>query len=809
MKKILNVLVCVLMALSLFVGNATVAYASAPDQKSAAQIQREKAAAERQKRADQQKKQREKAAADRKKEQEKKQKQREAEKLKREKEAEKAALKKQKEEEKAEKDALKAAEKKQKETALQKSEPAKKAEAKKADNKKKEVKQTAKKDNKKEPAKKASQKKQTEQKQQAKQKSQTKQKAKTTQKKQAKKNSLTPEEQYEQRVKKVEAYNKRVIAQQRRDLTHSIGAWGYFGYSALFQNINSQTTDFAAKTLGGVGGGFGLGYQLRYEHFLFNTGLELEIYNSASRITSPDAETLIRQYGMTPYPSMTYQYEFSNFIDKQQAGYVQLPLLFGGEWGRYYFLAGPKIGMGVWGTSAQKATLTTTITDSELAVPLDNMYNHALTTDKLYEGSDKLSFGLNVGLAFEAGIYLDEWLRPQPKKQQGRQKKNETSVLQQLRYRIGVYADYGLLSVQQGSNITSGDAVPVHIDINNMTTPLDISTLPSLSVPAAQNAAVNPFEVGVKVAIFYDFPKKQRKLMNMPAEPAPTLIARVVNEETGEGVQGAMVNIYNAERDKTINKTTNRQGYIQQRIRKGEYQLSARRGGFYNSDTITVDHQKNAVDTFTLSMLQQPVPENYYMTGFITDAETKQGLEAQLQIFSIETRNVIYSGQATDDGLFVTDLPAGTYIARMTMQGYMPKEDTLRFEQDTLSLVLTRVREGKKMVFHNMYFATGKTRILPESEPAFEELTQFLQENPDVNILITGHTDNIGTDASNQRLSEGRANAVRRDLIMRGVDAERIETDGKGESEPIADNETDEGRAQNRRIEVTVVGQQQ
>ena len=552
---------------------------------------------------------------------------------------------------------------------------------------------------------------------------------------------------------------------------------------------------------------FGLGYQLRYEHFLFNTGLELEIYNSASRITSPDAATLIQQYGMNPYPTMTYQYEYDKFIDNQQAGYLQLPLLFGGEWGRYYFLAGPKIGMGMWGTSAQKAVLTTTITDSELAVPLDNMYTHALTTGKQYEGNGKLSFGLNVGLAFEAGIYLDEWLRPQPKKTQGRQKKNETNVLQQLRYRIGVYADYGVLSVQQGSNITNTDAVPVHI--NNLADPLDITTLPSLSVPAAQNAAVNPFEVGVKVAIFYDFPKKQRKLMNMPAEPAPTLIARVVNEETGEGVQGAMVNIYNAERDKTINKTTNRQGYIQQRIRKGEYQLSARGGGFYNSDTITVDHQKNAVDTFTLSMLKQPVPENYYLTGFITDAETKQGLEAQLQIFSIETRNVIYSGQASEDGLFVTDLPAGEYIARTTMQGYMPSEDTLRFEQDTLSLVLTRVKEGKKMIFHNMYFATGKTRILPESEPAFEELSQFMQENPEVNILITGHTDNVGSDASNQRLSEGRANAVRRDLIMRGVDAERIETEGKGESEPIADNETDEGRAQNRRIEVTVVGQQE
>lgn len=68
-----------------------------------------------------------------------------------------------------------------------------------------------------------------------------------------------------------------------------------------------------------------------------------------------------------------------------------------------------------------------------------------------------------------------------------------------------------------------------------------------------------------------------------------------------------------------------------------------------------------------------------------------------------------------------------------------------------------------------------------------------------------GHTDNVGKDAANQRLSEGRAQAVREDLIKRGIDASRIEAEGYGETRPIDTNDTEEGRQNNRRVEVEVL----
>lgn len=80
-----------------------------------------------------------------------------------------------------------------------------------------------------------------------------------------------------------------------------------------------------------------------------------------------------------------------------------------------------------------------------------------------------------------------------------------------------------------------------------------------------------------------------------------------------------------------------------------------------------------------------------------------------------------------------------------------------------------------------------------------------MTENPRVNIRIVGHTDNVGSVPFNMALSQDRAAAVERFLTERGVEAERIETQGDGPSNPVADNETDEGRALNRRVEVVIL----
>jgi OOP family OmpA-OmpF porin len=107
-------------------------------------------------------------------------------------------------------------------------------------------------------------------------------------------------------------------------------------------------------------------------------------------------------------------------------------------------------------------------------------------------------------------------------------------------------------------------------------------------------------------------------------------------------------------------------------------------------------------------------------------------------------------------------------------------------------------------------FDYDKADIKAEFAPVLDEGAQTLQDNPEVRISIEGHTDSIGSDSYNQRLSERRADAVKQYLVEKGVSADRLETRGYGESQPVAPNTTPEGadnpegRAMNRRAELKV-----
>ena len=104
------------------------------------------------------------------------------------------------------------------------------------------------------------------------------------------------------------------------------------------------------------------------------------------------------------------------------------------------------------------------------------------------------------------------------------------------------------------------------------------------------------------------------------------------------------------------------------------------------------------------------------------------------------------------------------------------------------------------------FFDFDKSVLKPEGRAKLDDLAQKVKGiNLEV-IIATGHTDSIGSDAYNQRLSERRATAVKNYLVSRGIEASRIYTEGKGKKQPVADNRTKEGRAKNRRVEIEVVG---
>jgi OOP family OmpA-OmpF porin len=112
----------------------------------------------------------------------------------------------------------------------------------------------------------------------------------------------------------------------------------------------------------------------------------------------------------------------------------------------------------------------------------------------------------------------------------------------------------------------------------------------------------------------------------------------------------------------------------------------------------------------------------------------------------------------------------------------------------------------RKIILRGVNFDFNKSTIRPDAAAVLEEAARALQEDETIDVSVEGHTDAIGSDAYNDRLSERRADAVRDYLIGLGVSAPRLMARGFGESQPVATNSTDEGRAQNRRVELKVIG---
>jgi OmpA-OmpF porin, OOP family len=120
---------------------------------------------------------------------------------------------------------------------------------------------------------------------------------------------------------------------------------------------------------------------------------------------------------------------------------------------------------------------------------------------------------------------------------------------------------------------------------------------------------------------------------------------------------------------------------------------------------------------------------------------------------------------------------------------------------DASSLADSLQTSGHVAVY-GIHFDIGKAVIQPDSEPILTEIVKLLQQNPDLKLRIEGHTDNQGNSVTNQSLSEKRAQAVVLWLTAKGINASRLSAKGFGASQPVGDNATDQGRAQNRRVEL-------
>jgi outer membrane protein OmpA-like peptidoglycan-associated protein len=216
-----------------------------------------------------------------------------------------------------------------------------------------------------------------------------------------------------------------------------------------------------------------------------------------------------------------------------------------------------------------------------------------------------------------------------------------------------------------------------------------------------------------------------------------------------------------------------------------------------------------------LDIYQFLVPEKFmpkpvtYVAGILSDIKTGLPLKARVRVVELSSGKVVFTDSVSD--FFIPLQAGGNYALFATAKGYMPR--SLNFQPTATDLgnpfsvraELTPIDAKQVFVLNNIFFDTDKFDLKPESKEELAIVVDLMKTNAGMVIEISGHTDNQGAADYNLKLSESRAKSVVSYLVAAGVPAARLKFKGYGDSKPSAANDTEEGRAKNRRIELVIL----
>lgn len=231
---------------------------------------------------------------------------------------------------------------------------------------------------------------------------------------------------------------------------------------------------------------------------------------------------------------------------------------------------------------------------------------------------------------------------------------------------------------------------------------------------------------------------------------------------------------------------------------------------YYASDRAD---SRGGLDIYSFELREDVRPyKTLWVSGQVFDAKTRKGLPSAVELIDLSTRQVVARVHTDEIGNYMITLPLGKdYAFNVNRKGYLFYSDNF-FMKDRdpdstyeKNIPLHPIETNATIVLRNIFFDVNKFELRPESQVELDRLVQLLNENPTLKIEIGGHTDNVGKPADNLVLSNNRARAVVNYLLQRGIAAQRLSAKGYGETRPVADNRTEEGRAQNRRTEMKII----
>jgi len=238
---------------------------------------------------------------------------------------------------------------------------------------------------------------------------------------------------------------------------------------------------------------------------------------------------------------------------------------------------------------------------------------------------------------------------------------------------------------------------------------------------------------------------------------------------------------------------------------------AAGKNAYYSSDR----PGSKGMDIYSFELYKEarPTPVSY-IKGKVVDEDSGAPVCAKVELTDLENSKSVIRGESCwEKGEFLMCLPLGKeYAFNVSKEGYLFYSDNFQLKEKKeiidpyiLEIKMKKIKVGGAVILRNIFFTTGSFDLLPESKVELQKLIEFLNLNKTVFIEIEGHTDNIGNEDMNQKLSESRAKEVYKYLINKGIDTNRMKYKGYGLSQPVSSNETPEGRALNRRTEFMII----